>query len=204
MQVQASVDEADIGNVGKGQRVVFTVDAFPEDTFSGRVKEIRLQPSTSANVVSYTTLIDAPNSDKRLKPGMTASIFIYTKEIEHALLVSASAFSFEPDTLLKKLYRIERHAGSPPANRDSGQHKTGKPGYVWIKKDSALILHAVLTGMTNETQREIVSGLSTEDEVVTGYEKLKGKATAKSTSPFMPQRPGGRGTGGGGGTRQPR
>jgi len=212
MQVQASVDEADIGNVGKGQRVIFTVDAFPEDTFSGRVKEIRLQPSTSANVVSYTTLIDAPNSDKRLKPGMTASIFIYTKEVEHALLVSASAFTFEPDTVLKKIYKIERHSGSPPAGRDTAhkkdtsQHKTGKPSYVWLKKDSALIRQHVVTGMTNETQREVVSGLTTADEVVTGYEALKGKAKAKSTSPFMPQRPGGRGggTGGGGGTRQPR
>jgi HlyD family secretion protein len=210
MQVQASVDEADIGNVAKEQRVIFTVDAFPEDTFAGRVKEIRLQPATSANVVSYTTLIDAPNNDKRLKPGMTASIFIYTKEINNALLVSASAFSFDPDTVLRKIYKIEKGSGPPPASTDTGQHKTGKPSYVWIKKDSSLQLRHVMTGMNNETEREIISGLSTSDEVVTGYEQVKGKPVAKTTSPFMPaRRPSGNtrssgGGSGGGGSRPPR
>ncbi|WP_315821818.1 efflux RND transporter periplasmic adaptor subunit [Paraflavitalea speifideaquila] len=200
MQVQASVDEADIGNVSKDQRVIFTVDAFPEDTFAGRVKEIRLQPSTTANVVSYTTLIDAPNNDKRLKPGMTASIFIYTKEVDNALLVSASAFSFDPDTVLRKIYKIERGAG-PPANvKDTGQKTTGKPSYVWLKKDSSLQLRHVMTGMNNETEREILSGLSTSDVVVTGYEQVKGKQAAKTTSPFMPARR----QGGGGGARPPR
>lgn len=205
MQVQASVDEADIGSVAQGQRVIFTVDAFPEDTFSGRVKEVRLQPSTSANVVSYTTLIDAPNADKRLKPGMTASIFIYTKEIENALLVPASAFTFRPDSVISKLYTIEGKGNrKPPANVDSGQKRTEKAGYVWVKKDSSLILRPVVTGMNNETERQIISGLSTDDIVVTGYEQLKGKQAAKTTSPFMPQRrPGGSGGGSraGGGNR---
>lgn len=187
MQVQASVDEADIGNVSKGQRVLFTVDAFPEDTFAGKVKEIRLQPSVSANVVSYTTLIDAPNSDKRLKPGMTASIFIYTREIGNALLVPASAFTFDPDTVLRKIYRVESHAG-PPAQEDSSHSHKKKSSYVWVKKDTSLIRRDVVTGMGNETERQIVSGLSTADEVVTGYEQLKGKQTAKATSPFMPPR----------------
>lgn len=191
MQVQASVDEADIGNVAKGQRVIFTVDAFPEDSFSGRVKEIRLQPTTSANVVSYTTLIDAPNTDQRLKPGMTASIFIYTKEINNALLVSASAFNFKPDTTLKKLYRIEGETDHPPARTDTSQKSSGKKGYVWVKKDSSLVLRPVVTGMDNETQRQVLSGLSPEDEVVTGYEAVKGKQAATATSPFMPKRPGG-------------
>ncbi|MBO9565237.1 MAG: efflux RND transporter periplasmic adaptor subunit [Niastella sp.] len=206
MQVQASVDEADIGNVAQGQRVVFTVDAFPEDTFSGRVKEIRLQPSTSANVVSYTTLIDAPNADKRLKPGMTASIFIYTKEVENALLVPASAFTFRPDSVISKLYTIEGKGNrKPPATVDSGQRRTEKAGYVWVKKDSSLILRPVVTGMNNETERQIISGLSTDDVVVTGYEQLKGKQSAKTTSPFMPQRrPGGSGGNrGGSGNRPP-
>jgi len=106
MQVQAKVDEADIGNVVKGQRATFTVDAFIDDTFNGSVKEVRLQPSISANVVTYSTLIDAPNDDKKLKPGMTASIIIYTKEINDALLVSAKALKFVPDSSLAKEYEI--------------------------------------------------------------------------------------------------
>jgi len=82
MQVRAAVDEADIGNVKTGQRVSFTVDAFPDDVFEGRLLEIRLQPTVSANVVTYTTIINAPNDQLKLKPGMTANITIYTKERE--------------------------------------------------------------------------------------------------------------------------
>lgn len=224
MQVQASVDEADIGSVVKGQRVSFTVDAFPEDTFAGRVKEIRLQPSTSANVVSYTTLIDAPNEDKRLKPGMTASIFIYTEEVQHALLVSASAFQFEPDTVLRKIYKIDRPGGrgggsgggsgrgggaggaggnddGPPPQADSASKKKTKTAHVWVKQDTTLVRRRVVTGMDTETEREVLSGLTTDDIVVLGYEVLKGKEKPKATSPFMPPRRGGgtRSTGGGGG-----
>lgn len=240
MQVQASVDEADIGSVTKGQRVSFTVDAFPEDTFAGRVKEIRLQPTTSANVVSYTTLIDAPNADKRLKPGMTASIYIYTQEVQNALLVSASAFQFEPDTALKKIYKIDRSQGggreggneqaggrgqgrrrddgggadgsTPP---DSAAKKKTKLAHVWVKQDTTLVRKRVVTGMDTETEREVISGLTTSDVVVLGYEALKGEEKPKATSPFMPQRRGGnrgtgsgtggggRGSGGGGGGNRP-
>jgi len=106
MQVEAKVDEADIGNVVKGQRSTFTVDAFIEDTFNGTVKEVRLQPAISSNVVTYTTLIDAPNDDKKLKPGMTASIIIYTKEVNDAMLISAKALQFRPDSTLGKQYEI--------------------------------------------------------------------------------------------------
>jgi len=89
MQVQAAVDEADIGNVKNGQRVTFTVDAFPDNVFEGRVKEVRLRPTVSSNVVTYSTIVDAPNDDMKLKPGMTANIMVYTQEIQNALLVSA-------------------------------------------------------------------------------------------------------------------
>ena len=81
MQVQANVDEADIGDVKAGNRASFTVDAFINDQFSGTVEDIRLHPTVSANVVTYTTIINAPNDDMKLKPGMTANIVIYTKEV---------------------------------------------------------------------------------------------------------------------------
>lgn len=207
MQVQASVDEADIGNVATGQRVAFTVDAFPDESFAGTVKEIRLRPSTSANVVTYTTIIDAPNDQGKLKPGMTASVVIYTREVANALLVPASAFTFKPDSLLSGLYHIEhanageahvkRHNNSPARSlsgaNDTIQQGAGKTGLVWVKQDSTLVPHRVVTGMSNETEKQVVSGLSPSDEVVTGYEqvKSKNKSNAQNASPFMPKRPGG-------------
>ena len=204
MQVRASVDEADIGNVGKGQRVSFTVDAFPEDTFAGVVKDIRLQPSTSANVVTYTTIVDAPNADLKLKPGMTASIIIYTKEVPDALLVSNSAFQFKPDSAVKQLYTVQGTGGdrkgneekasgtlaAPPPSGDHAKTVAGKHAVVWIKQDTSLVLRHVTTGMTNETERQVLSGLTVNDEVVTGYQQVKKdqKKNGTDKSPFMPAR----------------
>jgi HlyD family secretion protein len=191
MQVQASVDEADIGNVKTGQRVVFTVDAFRADTFAGTVKEIRLRPAVTANVVTYTTIIDAPNRELKLKPGMTASITIYTKELNNVLLVPAKATVFKPDSILSKTYTIQQ---DPPGNKmkitaDSVRNITGATGFVWLKKDNTITRQQVITGMDDETQIQVLSGLSPDDEIVTGYQQLK--ATTKSTekSPFMPSRP---------------
>src|SRR6185369_7138400 len=111
MQVGAAVDEADIGNVKQGQRVSFTVDAFPDDVFDGNVLEIRLQPTVSSNVVTYTTIISANNNNLKLKPGMTANISIYTKEEENALLVSAKATKFKPDSLMRLKYNVVDSSG---------------------------------------------------------------------------------------------
>ncbi len=181
MQVQASVDEADIGNVQKGQSVTFTVDAFPSDTFAGIVKEVRLQSSVSANVVTYTTIIEAPNADRKLKPGMTASVVIYTKVLNHILLVSARALTFEPDAILQKKYTIKME-GPPPANQK-----------VWVKKDSSIILRPVQTGMTDDTKVQIVSGIDSNDEVITGYTggTAQGSVSGAASSPFLPKPPSG-------------
>lgn len=182
MQVQASVDEADIGNVKQGQRVEFTVDAFPGDTFSGTVKEIRLKPSVSSNVVTYTTIVDAPNPDQKLKPGMTASITVYTKEINNILLLSAQALSFQPDSTVRMKYPVE---GAPMAGNN-------KQAFVWLKKDSLLVHQPVTTGLSDETKVQILSGVNEHDEVVVGYEVANKKAAAKAaSSPFMPKPPGG-------------
>lgn len=190
MQVQASVDEADIGNVKTGQRVMFTVDAFPADTFAGKVQEVRLRSNVSSNVVTYTTIIDAPNAEQKLKPGMTASITIYTEEIKDIMLLPAKAIQFRPDSVLAKTYKIEHGPGSRqhPPRTDS----TGAPGMVWIKKDSSLVARPIMTGKNDETQVQILSGLSLEDDVVSGYKEVaKSKKTATpEKSPFMPTRPG--------------
>ena len=107
MQVQVSVDEADIGAVRPGEISVFTVDAFPEESFTGVVGQIRLQPIVSANVVTYTTIIKAPNPEMKLKPGMTANIFIYTSEDSNALLIPAAALKFKPDQSVAAQYKLD-------------------------------------------------------------------------------------------------
>jgi HlyD family secretion protein len=234
MQVQAAIDEADIGNVKAGQRVTFTVDAFPDNVFEGKVDEVRLRPSVSANVVTYSTIINAPNSDMKLKPGMTANITVFTQEIQNALLVSAKATRFRPDSSLYKKYKIEggglhkgdrkndmQHIGSEgpkdstntgyagKRKRDSLQTGSGaKTAMVWIKKDSTLTRRVIKIGLSDDTNVQVLSGLTTDDEVVTGAQQLtsggKGSSGA-ARSPFMPQRRGGsssgnRGGSGGGGT----
>src|SRR5471030_3036608 len=106
MEVEAAVDEADIGDVKAGNRASFTVDAFITDQFGGTVEDVRLHPTVSSNVVTYTTIINASNDDMKLKPGMTANIIIYTKEVNNAMLIPAKALAFTPDSSLMKNYQI--------------------------------------------------------------------------------------------------
>lgn len=234
MQVRAQVDEADIGNVKVGQDVTFTVDAFPEDVFKGRVNDIRLQPAVSANVVTYTTLIDAPNNELKLKPGMTASVNIVTKEDQNVMLVPAKALAFIPDsTQLKKYIIVGRGArggrgggqrrqgqqaqqgqGRDTAKRERNaadsshrrQHllpkdSSAEVGFVWILKGDSIIQKRVFTGLNDDTNVEILGGLTGTEDVITGVQQGGGKGSkdAAARSPFMPQRGGGNRGGGGGG-----
>jgi len=207
MQVQAKVDEADIGNVVKGQRATFTVDAFINDTFNGTVKDIRLQPSISSNVVTYATLIDAPNDDKKLKPGMTANIIIYTKEVNNALLISAQALKYYPDSASLKNYELVPLPGRKRGGKGSrdkikkdaaGQKPNTEiervaPSFVWILEGKKLIQKKIKTGLNDNTHAEVLEGLTENDIVVTGMEGgTTGGTTPAATSPFMPQRRGGR------------
>lgn len=217
MQVQASVDEADIGNVKDGLRATFTVDAFLDDVFQGAVEEVRLRPTTSANVVTYTTIINAPNDDQKLKPGMTANITIYTREVNNALLIPVKALKFDPDAQLAKQYKLvqadtstrkEQQAQqrintsrdtSMAKVKDSAQVTSSTIGFVWVKENDRLVQKKVKTGLNNDTEVEVLDGLSATDVVVTGTasaDKSKGAAagnknsSSTTKSPFMPSRPG--------------
>jgi HlyD family secretion protein len=188
MQVQASIDEADIGNVAKGQHVQFTVDAYPTDTFAGTVKAIRLRPVTSANVVTYTTIIDAPNNEMKLKPGMTANIIVYVEEVNDALLISARALNFHPDSILKKTYLIKSQ--NAECLIDSALKKSGAVlGLVWLKKDSGIIAQPILIGLNDDNNVQVISGLEYKDVVITGYsQNRKGTQAGKTnSSPFVPR-----------------
>src|SRR4051812_10403685 len=197
MQVQAAVDEADIGNVKNGQRVTFTVDAFPDNVFEGRVNEVRLRPSVSSNVVTYSTIIDAPNADMKLKPGMTANITVFTQEIQNAMLISAKATQFRPDSSLYKKYTIEGGSkdgkGKGPmriaSNAPKDSSGAGKSAIVWVKKDSTLTRRRIKIGLTDDTNVQVLSGLTTEDVVVSGshQEEAGTKGSGAPRSPFMPQ-----------------
>src|ERR1051326_1719527 len=223
MQVRAAVDEADIGNVRKGQRVTFTVDAFPNDTFNGTLEEIRLQPSVSANVVTYTTIINTSNNDLKLKPGMTANITIYTKEENNALLISARATKFKPDSTIMMKYKIvderkklkgEQTASEPGADKkfNGGEGATKKDSLtkdsnnvkrasVWILNGNTLTRRFIRTGLEDGTEVQVLSGITPNDEVVDGVQQAGVKANASNNqrSPFMPQRRGGQGGNRGGG-----
>ena len=222
MQVRAAVDEADIGNVKKSQRVTFTVDAFPDDTFNGTVEEIRLQPAVSANVVTYTTIINTSNDDLKLKPGMTANITVYTKEENNALVISARATKFRPDSTLMKKYAIvdqrkkskgQQTASAPGMNEktnttcDNRTYPLGKDSAsikrasVWLLNGNTLTRRFIRTGLEDGTQVQVLSGLTPLDVVVDGVQQSGAKATQNNNprSPFMPQRRGG----GQGGNRPP-
>ena len=162
MQCIAKVDEADIGEVREGQRVTFTVDAYPDDVFSGSVKQVRQNPVTTNNVVTYEVVISAPNSDLKLKPGLTASITIFTLERSGVMSVPSAALRFTPEaSVFGKKYVI---------NDTTAEHK------LWTLKDNVLTAHKVEIGVTDGMRTEVISGLEEGTTVVQSFEI--GAATA--------------------------
>ena len=177
MQVIANVDEADIGNVREGQRVTFTVDAFPDDVFTGSIKQVRQKGTTTNNVVTYQVVISAPNADLKLKPGLTANVTIYTMERLGVVSVPSKALRFTPEPqIIGKKYRISDVKGSPK---------------LWTLEGNVFTAHQVVTGITDGVHTEIVSGVKEGDVIVVDIasgddfeEAPEGKPD--SNSPFMP------------------
>jgi HlyD family secretion protein len=167
MEVQTNIDEADIGKVKQGQRVEFTVDAYPDMKFKGVVSEVRLQPVTTNNVVTYVVILRAENPDKKLMPGMTASVKIYIEENEKTLVVSGKSIRFTPDEdYMKKL-------------ADSVLNFEVKS--VWVKDEKGGARQIpVKIGIDNGSDVEILSGLKEGDEVIISM--------SSSTSKYAPAR----------------
>jgi HlyD family secretion protein len=134
MQVEAYVDEADIGKVGLGQKVTFTVDAFPDSTFAGTVSQIRFAPEEQENVVTYVTVVEVENPDLMLRPGMTATVSIIVEERKNVLRVPDVAVRFKSDPQDKDMAMVrrgrggERGPGGNPRARESGSGTPGRPG----------------------------------------------------------------------------
>ncbi len=204
MQVEANIDEADIGQVKDGQKVEFTVDAFPDMKFNGEVTEIRLQPVVTSNVVTYTVIVKAPNPSYKLMPGMTANITILTAEADDALMVPVKALHFNPDEELLRAYMKSlpdsiAKSGMIPVSKQS-QVKSGaksdanhqKPTEVWVKKGKMLHPFNVETGIDDGLNMQIKSGVNEGDEIVLSLSSDTKKVTVKeatASSPFMPKRP---------------
>lgn len=176
MRVIADIDEADIGGVKEGQRVSFTVDAFPDDQFEGRVTQVRQQATTESNVVTYEVVISAPNNDLKLKPGLTANVTIFTLEKNDVLAVPSKALRFHPnEALLQKGETIEDC---------EGDHK------LWTKEGTVFKAHKVEVGTSNGIMTEITGGIKVGTEILTDFNVSGGAADAEQqqqANPFMPR-----------------
>lgn len=175
MRVIANVDEADMGSVTEGQRVTFTVDAFPYEEFMGTITQVRQSPTTTNNVVTYEVVVDAPNDELKLKPGMTATCTIYALDKPDILAVPSQAINYNPD------------------NEAVNENDT----VVWVlDRDNTLTRRQVKTGSSNNAFTEIRSGLSEGEKVVIGQNTVKTALQNPSengggneSSPFLNQPP---------------
>ena len=188
MQVIADVDEADIGQVREGQRVTFTVDAYREEVFEGEVTQVRLEATVESNVVTYEVVISAPNPELKLKPGLTATVSIYTLEKNNVLTIAPKALRFVPDMALAeengivlKSLKIDNPA----------LQKT-----VWVRNGQTLEEKEIRVGTSTTLMVEVLGGLDEGEMVVTGMERggrnAMGTPNTGNTesSPFMPKPPG--------------
>ncbi|MDY3786610.1 MAG: efflux RND transporter periplasmic adaptor subunit [Prevotella sp.] len=181
MQVVADVDEADIGDVKEGERVTFTVDAYPNDTFEGEVKQVRQEATTTNNVVTYEVVISAPNADLKLKPGLTTNVTIYTAERKGVLSVPSKALRFTPQKETVGKMKIVDVANAK--------------NKVWTIEGNSIVAHKVNIGMTDGTNTQIVGGIAEGTKVVTGLNVMGGEEEKPmeaqgESSPFAPGPPG--------------
>ena len=207
MQVQANVDEADIGQLKTGQPVDFTVDAYRSEIFKGDVRQIRLQPVVTSNVVTYTVIVNAPNPEKKLMPGMTANITVLVEKVDSVLIIPGKALRFAPDADFLAEYEKNNPAGQRSGSGGTGQAgstgrqraggasgqsdpgifitgaQTGKkPVFAWVKAGDKIHRVRVITGAMDGTNAEIKSGLNANDEVVLSMSTTGNTTTAGTAS----------------------
>lgn len=182
MRVIANVDEADIGGVKVGQRVTFTVDAYPNDTFEGAVTQVRQEATTTNNVVTYEVVISAPNQDLKLKPGLTANVNIYTEEIKNVLSVPSKALRYTPEKETVGGRKI--------------QDVTNAKNKVWTLEGNTLVAHKVTVGSTDGVHTQILGGIKNGAKVITGIATPEADdsddANDDTQSPFAPGPRGGK------------
>ncbi len=200
MQVQANVDEADIGNVAVGQPADFTVDAFPDTAFRGTVTQVRRNPVPIQNVVNYVAIIETPNPGLKLLPGLTANININVQTHSNVLKVPANALSFTPpaeylnsaaqipDSIKRKI-ELER---SKIANKMILSNAELAATYIWVQKGNEIYPVLVVKGITDGIFTEIRGEIKEGDRAVTGINSTAAAQTTQDEgqkSPFMPKFP---------------
>ena len=180
MQVVADVDEADIGEVREGNRVTFTVDAYPNDVFDGKVTQVRQEATTTNNVVTYEVVISAPNAELKLKPGLTANVTIFTSELNDVLSVPTKALRYTPE---------KETVGGRNIADVNAKHK------VWTVEGNTIKAIAIETGESDGTNTQIISGIAEGQQVITGVrsssaDDMAGSEGPAESSPFAPGPPG--------------
>lgn len=206
MQVVANVDEADIGSIKVGQSATFTVDAFPNDTFHGTVKQVRINPTTTSNVVTYQVLISTANPEHKLIPGLTANVTIKVKEATNVLILPLKAMKFSPQefkdnkdmpTIVDNLKKSQKHSSQKEGNtpKDPTIPTEDMHRLVWVLKDNKLIATEIEIGMDDGINGQVLSGLKKGDKVALKYNTISEESNSENTqdgsrSPFMPKRPG--------------
>jgi HlyD family secretion protein len=189
MQVDANVSEADIGRVVKGQEVDFTVDAYPEKTFRGKVMEIRNAPTTLQNVVTYDVVIEVDNKDLKLKPGMTANISILIAHHEGVLKIPNAALRFRPEFAKKEGAGEKRRETSPSVGQQLAKEKgEEKLGRIWVlSREGKPAPISVTLGITNGTFSEVAEGDLKEgmEVIIEEISKKKSQNQGTTSSPFM-------------------
>lgn len=187
MQVVGNVDEADIGQVKVGQKVLFTVDAYPSDQFEGVVTQVRLSPTTESNVVTYEVIVGTDNTEHKLIPGLTANLTIFTLSESDILLLPANAFAFEPED-----YGESANLPKPGAEAEKSSLSPSQRT-VWAVEGDKLVNKVVTVGFSNGIKTSIIDGLKEGEVIAVGYESSvavkPGEPTDKQ-SPFAPQPPG--------------
>lgn len=200
MQVEAAVDEADIGNVKIGQRVSFTVDAFLEKEFFGKITQVRLSPIVTSNVVTYTVVIKAENEELKLMPGLTATITIFTEEVKDVLQIDASVLNFRANRELIKAYNLQENPTLEKESKENSKdgervkkEKSENSLLIFVKKDGLLKPKKIKVGISNGFVVHIIEGLEEGEEVVTSIsqsgEQSKSTQGGDASSPFMPKKP---------------
>ena len=172
MELKAAIDEADIGGVARGQKARFTVDAFPDRTFDASIRDISFASVTTEGVVTYDARLDVDNAELLLRPGMTATVQVVTREAKDVITVPSTALRYRPPVVqrssgwsLQNLFmpRMPRGAGRPAPTASADGTRT-----VYVLKDGAPQPVKVKTGSTDGEKTEIVSGLNVGDQVITG------------------------------------
>jgi HlyD family secretion protein len=186
MQVSASIDESDVGQIEPGQHVTFTVDAYPDKPFTGTVAQVRLNPTIASNVVTYAAMINAPNASLELKPGMTANVTVEVSRRDDVLRVPNAAIRFRPTDEV-----IEALGLSVPSSRKAGDASAAT---VWVQSGDTIVAVPVRVGTSDGVNTEVLDGEISQGATLVTRVTLAGSETATtgqniSSSPLMPSGP---------------